>query len=153
VAHALGILSISAVAGYLSRKLLILPLVVTRPIELLPPLVNQSARSGPTVISVGAAMVGSRKLLIVPLVLIRPIEPFPPLLVNQSAPSGPTAIPSGLTTLAAWKRLILQRLQRPEDRVPLAGGSTAVAHPPLLSRPARAGQRADVHGDGNRRRG
>src|SRR2546421_181853 len=60
------------------------------------PLVNHSALSGPTAISVGAVIPGSVKFVNVPVAVIRPIEGLDwgglPL-ANHSAPSGPAVIP------------------------------------------------------------
>ena len=64
------------------------PLVVIRPIVLLPPLVNHSARSGPAVIPAGKEIPRRLKMVAFPRTVIRPIESLP--LVNHSAPSGPT---------------------------------------------------------------
>src|SRR5712691_6449063 len=75
------------------------PVVVMRPIELLPLLVNHNAPSGPAVIPCGDEMVGSVKMVTVPAVVMRPIELRAGAemlqLVNHNAPSGPAVIPNG----------------------------------------------------------
>ena len=73
------------------------PAVVSLPIlgGFAPNSVNQSAPSGPVVISFGALNgVGVGYSVIVPSVVIRPIL-WPFSSVNQSAPSGPTVMPAG----------------------------------------------------------
>ena len=71
------------------------PAAVMRPIRLEAVSVNQSAPSGPVVISEGAAgTVGIGYSVMSPSVVMRPIlSPFSS--VNQRAPSGPTVIPEG----------------------------------------------------------
>ena len=81
---------------------MIMPAVVIFPIEperalLAAGTVNQSAPSGPRVISFGADDEGGRKLAVgysdvTPAVVVRPIAPPDAMLVNQSAPSGPPTI-------------------------------------------------------------
>ena len=66
-----------------------------RPILLPPDSVNQSAPSGPTVMSAAKASgVGIGYSVILPLVVMRPIR-LPRISVNQSAPSGPATIVVG----------------------------------------------------------
>src|SRR6266567_3932249 len=68
--------------------------VVIRPTELLPGLVNHRAPSGPAAIPTGPLMPVPVWFVTVPAVVIRPIEPLP-WLVNHRAPSDPAAIPNG----------------------------------------------------------
>ena len=78
--------------------MLTVPVVVMRPIELLPGLANHRAPSGPAVIPFQLSpplMLASMWLVTAPPVVMRPIEPFW-RLVNQRAPSAPGAMPSGL---------------------------------------------------------
>src|SRR5438874_5375772 len=86
------------------------PLVVMRPIELPPKLlepsfVNHSAPSGPAAIRNGPAMLifGSVKFEITPLVVTRPIEPRPAESMNHRAPSEPAARPWGPVTVGSVK--------------------------------------------------
>ena len=71
------------------------PVVVIRPMLLLPMLVNHKAPSGPAVIPFGASMPVPVKLVTVPVVVIRPMLLLLEL-VNHKAPSGPAAISAGL---------------------------------------------------------
>src|SRR2546425_7392711 len=62
--------------------------------SLRPKAVNQSAPSGPVVISLGRLPApGTWNSLTLPAVVMRPISP--PRSTNQSAPSGPAVIPNG----------------------------------------------------------
>ncbi len=74
-----------------SVKVVTTPLVVIRPIELLPVSVNHRLSSGPVAIACGELIDASVKLVTTPLVVIRPIESFPSF-VNHRLPSGPVAI-------------------------------------------------------------
>ena len=69
---------------------MIVPLVVTRPIELFA-FVNHNAPSGPAMMPPGP-MPGSPYTVTIPAVVIRPSS-VPS--ENHNAPSGPAAIPNG----------------------------------------------------------
>src|SRR5215472_6350688 len=68
-------------------KLATVPVVVMRPMELFPVLVNQRAPSGPVVIPVGWLIPVPVWWVTAPPVVMRPMVLFP-VLVNQRAPSG-----------------------------------------------------------------
>jgi hypothetical protein len=82
----------------LTDRCVIAPEVVIRPMLLVPDSVNQSAWSGPTVISTGRDPAGRPNSVIAPPSVIRPIR-FPFSSVNHTLPSGPAVIPAGWQVL------------------------------------------------------
>ena len=75
-------------------KFVIAPLVVMRPMELLPSFANHRAPSGPATMPIGLLTVSLLYVVTTPSVPMRPMEPFKEF-VNHSAPSGPGVISSG----------------------------------------------------------
>ncbi len=99
------------------------PWVVTRPIRLPAPSVNQRLPSGPAAMPSGwLPAVGTENSVTAPAVVIRPIR-SPSYSVNQRFPSGPAAIPPGLTSgvgrgnSVTTPAVVIRPIRLPKDSV------------------------------------